>query len=339
MKSNFRVLGAGVWGLVFSKYLSDLGHNVEVFCRNIHLSNKNLNDIDLSNLSNLEINNLDELERYKSSDAINIIATNSKGFYPLLKKYQNYFSGINKLVSLTKGIDHESGRLFHEVITEMFGVDMKYGLIAGPSFAKDLFNKKKINVSFASKDEELTDFMVKSTKSNHFEMISTTHIYHIEIAGIIKNIAAILCGMSDNFFGKGVHTNSIIKKACDETWEMSYDQLNALRFEHNNFKNIDDYLSSKREKIMTSPGFIGDMILTCKQDQSRNYQFGYSISKSDISAEKAKHAIGTVEGYDCCISLVERSHLQQGDLTNLLYKLIKCKSMERKKLLKAFLQA
>jgi glycerol-3-phosphate dehydrogenase len=48
------------------------------------------------------------------------------------------------------------------------------------------------------------------------------------------------------------------------------------------------------------------MILTCKQDQSRNYQFGKLIADQDISIEDAKSMVGTVEGYDCCITLVDK---------------------------------
>ncbi len=67
-------------------------------------------------------------------------------------------------------------------------------------------------------------------------MIPTKYIYHIEIAGIIKNIAAIICGMTDEYFKKGVHTNKIIKKACDETWHQA---LEMWEFLHGNeYKGI-----------------------------------------------------------------------------------------------------
>ena len=339
MKSNFRVLGAGVWGLAFSDYLLELGHNVDVFCRDTNLSNKNLNNIQLSNLSNNAIKSLDTLKNVKASDAISIIAVNSQGFDSLLNNYASYFDGINELVSLTKGIDHKSGLLFHERVEDILGKDKKYGLISGPSFAKDLSNRKKMVVSLASIDDHLTNKLLQVTKSSYFEMIHTPYLYHIEIAGIIKNIAAILCGMADNYFDKGTYTNKIIKKACDEAWKISYDKVVGLIELGSISQSYLNNLNDEKEKIITSPGYIGDMILTCKQKQSRNYQFGNLISQSDISIDKANSEIGTVEGYDCCISLVENSLLRQGDLTNLLYDIIKCSSKKREELLKVFLQA
>jgi glycerol-3-phosphate dehydrogenase (NAD(P)+) len=145
---------------------------------------------------------LDSLNNLKSNDEINIIAANSKGFSQLLNKHKSYINTLNELVSLTKGLDHQSGKYFSDYVSDMFSNIKKYGLISGPSFAKDLCSEKKISVSFATLDGELSDLMIEATKSSHFEMVPTTYIYHIEIAGIIKNIAAILCGMADVYLTK-----------------------------------------------------------------------------------------------------------------------------------------
>jgi len=331
MTSNFRVLGAGVWGLAFSDYLLKLGHNVEIFCRDTNLSSKGITGINLSNVSEDNIKSLDTLNTQKSNDEINIIAVNSKGFSELLNKHESYFSTLNELVSLTKGLDHLSGKYFSDYVFDMFSNIKKYGLISGPSFAKDLCYEKKISVSFATLDNELSNLMVEATKSPHFEMLPTTYIYHIEIAGIIKNIAAILCGMADKYFSKGIYSNMIIKKACQETWQR------GIEIFKEDDKKIDN-LNKDRNSIITSPGCIGDMILTCKQDQSRNYQFGKLIADPDISIEDAKSMVGTVEGYDCCITLVDKTQSAHGELTSLLYKIINCDNTQRESLLKDFLQ-
>ena len=331
MTSNFRVLGAGVWGLAFSDYLLKLGHNVEIFCRDTNLSNKNISGLKLSHVSEKNLMSLDTLNAQKSNGEINIIAVNSKGFSDLLNKHESYFSTLDELVSLTKGLDHISGKYFNDYVFDMFSNIKKYGLISGPSFAKDLCHEKKISVSFATLDNKLSYSMVEATKSSHFEMIPTTYIYHIEIAGVIKNIAAILCGMADKYSSKGIHSNMIIKKACQETWQRGIEIFNK------NNENI-DHLVKDRNSIITSPGCIGDMILTCKQNASRNYQFGKLIADPNISIEDATNIVGTVEGYDCCITLVEKTQSSQGDLTSLLYKIIKAENTQRENLLKDFLQ-
>ena len=331
MTSNFRVLGAGVWGLAFSDYLLKLGHNVEVFCRDTNLSNKDITGLELSHVSSNNIKSLDNLNAQKSNGEINIIAVNSKGFGELLNKHESYFSTLNELISLTKGLDHRSGKYFSDYVSDMFSNIKKYGLISGPSFAKDLCYEKKISVSFATLSDELSNLMVDATKSSYFEMMPTKYIYQIEIAGVIKNIAAILCGMADKYFKKGIHSNMIIKKACQETWQRGIEIFNE------NGKKI-DHLNKDRNSIITSPGCIGDMILTCKQNASRNYQFGKLMADPSISIEDAISMVGTVEGYNCCMTLVNKTQSAQGELTSLLYKILKAENTQRETLLKDFLQ-
>jgi glycerol-3-phosphate dehydrogenase len=171
MTSKFRVLGAGVWGLAFSDYLLKLGHNVEVFCRDTKLSNKDIAGLELSHISDNNIKSLDTLNSHEPDGTINIIAVNSKGFSQLLNKHETYFRTLNELVVLTKGLDHLSGKYFSDYVSDMFSNINMYGLISGPSFAKDLCYEKNINVSFATLDEELSMSMVEATKSSYFEMI------------------------------------------------------------------------------------------------------------------------------------------------------------------------
>ena len=336
MTTKFRVLGAGVWGLAFSDYLLNLGHTVEIFRRDTSLEDESIQQLGLKNVSSNHIKSLETLNDQKHDNEINIIAVNSKGFSDLLNNYENYFSRLTELVSLTKGIDHQSGQLFSDFVFDRFTNIQKYGLISGPSFAKDLCDGKRIIVSIASLDDGLCKAMSEATKSSYFQMTPTKYIRHIEIAGIIKNIAAIICGMVDEYFDKGIHTNKIIKKACEETW-----QLAVGPFDHpqpNGYQDIVDNLNHDKDIIISSPGYIGDMILTCKQNQSRNYQFGKLIADQKISIEDAKNSIGTIEGYECCQTLMKHSKQSGDGLTMLLYEILKSKFTEREGLLKEFLQ-
>tara|TARA_B100001248_G_scaffold252468_1_gene228665 strand:- start:4 stop:1017 length:1014 start_codon:yes stop_codon:yes gene_type:complete len=336
MATKFRVLGAGVWGLAFSDYLLNLGHTVEIFRRDVSIENESIQQLGLKNISSNHIKSLKDLNDQKHDSEINIIAVNSKGFSDLLNSYDNYFSRLTELVSLTKGIDHQSGQLFSNFVFDRFKNIQKYGLISGPSFAKDLCDGKRIIVSIASLDDGLCKAMFDATRSPHFQMTPIKYIRHIEIAGIIKNIAAIICGLADEYFDKGIHTNKIIKKACEETW-----QLAVGPFDHpqpNGYQDIVDNLNRDKDIIFSSPGYIGDMILTCKQNQSRNYRFGKLIADEKLSIEDAKNSIGTIEGYECCKTLMKYSKHSGDGLTMLLYEILKSKSTEREGLLKEFLQ-
>ena len=336
MTTKFRVLGAGVWGLAFSDYLLNLGHSVEIFRRHTSLEDESIQQLGLKNVSPNHIKSLDTLNDQKIDDEINIVAVNSIGFSDLLNNYEIYFSRLNELVSLTKGIDHQSGQLLSNFVFYRFTNIQKYGLISGPSFAKDLCDGKRIIVSIASLDDGLCKAISEATRSTHFQMIPIKYIRHIEIAGIIKNIAAIICGMVDKYFDRGMHTNKIIKKACEEVW-----QLAAGPFDYsqpNGYQDIADNLNHDKDIIISSPGYIGDMILTCKQNQSRNYQFGKLIADQKIAIDDAKNSIGTIEGYECCQTLMEHSKQSANGLTILLYEILNSNSTEHEGLLKKFLQ-
>ena len=336
MTTKFRVLGAGVWGLAFSDYLLNLGHSVEIFRRDTSLEDESIQELGLNNVSSKHIKSLDTLNDQNLNDEINIVAVNSKGFSDLLNNHENYFRRLNELISLTKGIDHQSGQLLSNFVFDRFKNIQKYGLISGPSFAKDLCDEKRIIVSIASLDDGLCKAMFDATKSSYFQMTPIKYIRHIEIAGIIKNIAAIICGLVDEYFDRGIHTNKIIKKACEETWQLAVGPFDDSQ--PNGYQDIADNMNHDKDIIISSPGYIGDMILTCKQNQSRNYQFGKLIADQKFSIEDAKNIIGTVEGYECCHTLMKHSKQSGDGLTMLLYEILKSKLTEREGLLKEFLQ-
>ena len=307
MPHSFRVIGAGVWGLAFSDYLINNGCDVEIFCRDFNRSNKNLNKLKFqSNLSSY-VKPLSSLSNYNCNDAINIIATNSNGFSDLFDSQKIYFSGLNKIAWLTKGLDHKTGKLFSEYLNEKFsGIEL--ALISGPSFAEDLCNGLDITISLASNSSSFSDKLFELISSNSLKLKQTLHLEAIEIASFLKNITAILCGISDNTFSER-KSDLLIKIACDEVLSM-YCSLKEIQ--ENDLRN----------EIVNSPGCIGDMNLTCKQLKSRNYQFGKSISDSSSSIQDALNEIGTVEGYECCITLIEKSKTFRSTIASTLYKIL-----------------
>ena len=129
MATKFRVLGAGVWGLAFSDYLLKLGHNVEIFRRDTSLEDKNIQQLGLKYVTSNHIKPLDTLNDQEINNEINIIAVNSKGFSDILNNYENYFGRLTEIVSLTKGIDHQTGQLFSDFVFDRFTNIQKYGLL------------------------------------------------------------------------------------------------------------------------------------------------------------------------------------------------------------------
>jgi glycerol-3-phosphate dehydrogenase (NAD(P)+) len=319
MQHVFRVIGAGVWGLAFSDYLLKMGHEVEIFCRDTNLAINDRNKFQHhSNLAK-HVKPLSNLSKYDCSDAINIIATNSNGFSDLFDAHSLYFNDIKKIVWLTKGLDHKTGKLFSEYLQEKFG-QMELALLSGPSFAEDLNNGLDISISLASNSKSLSNELFELISSKSLKLELTPHLQAIEIASCLKNITAILCGISDNIFSDN-KSDLLIKKACDEVLKI-YQLLGNVE--------VNDDMNN----IVNSPGCIGDMNLTCKQEKSRNYRFGKLISDDSFSIDDALAKIGTVEGYECCITLIEKSITIQSTIASTLYRILSKPSMKKDYLLK-----
>ena len=119
--SLFRIFGAGEWGLAVANHLASLGSTVEVYIRDEKKINfyktrglhKGLSINFSNNISFHHINMISDTKTEKN--IINIIATSSSGFLPIIKDNIEYFKSCDSLSWITKGLDHESGLLFHQV--------------------------------------------------------------------------------------------------------------------------------------------------------------------------------------------------------------------------------
>ena len=323
MQHSFRVIGAGVWGLAFSDYLIKKGCKVDIFCRDVSLSSNKLNKFKFHPSLLGYIKPISTLSDYNCNESINIIAVNSNGFSELFDTHEKYFDDLKKVVWLTKGLDHETGKLFSEYLQEKYA-KIEMALLSGPSFAEDLYHGLDISISLASNSQRFSDQLYELISSKALQLRPTSHLQAIEIASCLKNITAILCGVSDNLFSEN-KSDLLIKIACNEVISM-YCSLNNI---HDN--NLNDV-------IINSPGCIGDMNLTCKQEKSRNYQFGRLITDESLSISNALTDIGTVEGYECCKTLIEKSKVLKSTVAKTLYNILS-KPAKRSNYIQDLLQA
>jgi len=280
------MIGAGEWGLSVANHLSNLGSIVNVYIRD----NDNLNLAKTNYLNSVRLNfyNVNQLAGNDINQYTNIIACSSGGFASIIKDYKSYFEKYNHLCWLTKGLDHDSGLLFHDVIDTKLNKIIDKCIISGPSFARDLDAKKNIEVSIASTSKDLSNLISSSMTTSYFSLTPTTNIIGVEIAGIIKNIAAILAGI--------LTVNNYKQRDIDKLILLS--QHDIQKMSNKVLQNNPNYLTTKKDitDITVSPACLGDLRLTCLQDVSRNRQFGLKII-SGIDINKLLSDIGTVEGY------------------------------------------
>ena len=290
----FRIFGAGEWGLAVANHLSILNNPVEIFLRDItkvelYEDNRTHRGLNIEFGKNISFFGIDKINTLKNDkEIINIIATSSSGFLPIIETNINYFNSYSSLSWITKGLDHSSGLLFHQLLDKLLSNNIDKCVISGPSFAKDLVDKKQIEVSIATKNYNLQKIFMDAMSSKCFKLLPTNDIIGIEISGVLKNIAAILAGsLTANQF-PDEYIDELISISQEEVYAMS----KLIRGKNSLYPISDDEM----KKTLNSPACIGDLRLTCFYNASRNRQLGLKLTKG-CNVDKLISKIGTVEGY------------------------------------------
>ena len=318
MSSDVRIFGAGDWGLAIGLHLAER-HDVDVFIRNnkkyLSFCKKfNINDQSSISVHESDNGNWSDLPKLQGKSFADIIACSSTGFFELLNTNVNYFSKCESISWLTKGIDNHTGKLFHEVVSHVLGNNIDMCILSGPSFARDLIDNKKIEISIASNKNHLIEKISKLISTDNFSLVPTSDIIGVQIAGIIKNIAATLTGILSALDYEERHSMLIIEKAKEEILKIS----SGIQAKPGLY-NVD---KSEMLKTLESPACHGDLILTCLNDVSRNRQFGYRIGKGE-SINSVLKDIGTVESFSATKTLYDnKEKFNFGEITDSIYKIL-----------------
>ncbi|HVZ11433.1 MAG TPA: NAD(P)H-dependent glycerol-3-phosphate dehydrogenase [Patescibacteria group bacterium] len=180
-------------------------------------------------------------------------------------------------INAAKGIEQGSHKFPHEIAREILGKNIDYFTLIGPSFADEVVDEMPtiVNVGFTNK---MNVEVVRSLfETDYFRVKLAMGVEILELASAFKNIYAIACGIAT---GLGFEANTRAKLIV-----LAMSEFNKLARKMS--------LSISDEVL---PGVVGDLILTCNSEESRNFSFGELLVKND--AETALAMIGqTVEGY------------------------------------------
>jgi glycerol-3-phosphate dehydrogenase (NAD(P)+) len=178
----------------------------------------------------------------------------------------------------SKGFELSTGKLPHQVAQEVLGPAVPVAVLSGPTFAKEVGQGLPTAIAVASPDEAFARSLAERISYGGFRAYTQSDIVGVEIGGAVKNVLAIATGCSD---GLGFGSNSrvfLITRGLAELVRLGV------------------ALGANRETLMGLAG-LGDLVLTCTDDQSRNRRFGRALAAGKpIDAAIAE--IGqVVEGY------------------------------------------
>ena len=205
-----------------------------------------------------------------------IVATPSPALGRILTTLAPLLRPGQGIVCACKGLEPETGRLPHEVMAAALGEERPFAVISGPTFAKELGLGLPTAVTVGARDVGFAETIAEALHGDGFRAYTTDDVTGVEIGGAAKNVLAIGVGIADGL-GLGANTRAaLITRGLNELVRLA------------------EPLGARAETLMGLSG-LGDLVLTCTDNQSRNRRLGLMLGHGH-SVEEAAAEIGTVEG-------------------------------------------
>jgi glycerol-3-phosphate dehydrogenase (NAD(P)+) len=233
-----------------------------------------------------------------------LVAIPSKGFRSLLQDLEPLLEDDVALFWASKGFEIDTGLLLHEVIQQVLP-GHRYGVISGPTFASEVARGLPAAIACAGNDEATTAAFAELLRGHHFRAYTSADIIGVELGGALKNVLAIAVGVADGL-GFGANTRAaLMTRGLSEIMRLS------------------TRIGAQQETMMGLAG-LGDIILTCTDNQSRNRRFGLAIGKGKTVAQAEIEVEQTVEGLRAAKAIYNKARQLQLDLpiVNEVYRLL-----------------
>jgi glycerol-3-phosphate dehydrogenase (NAD(P)+) len=203
-----------------------------------------------------------------------LAATPSHAYRETLKRLRPELPTTAGLAWATKGLEPGSGRFLHEVTAETLGGSWPVAVISGPSFADEVARCLPTAVTVAARNADHARQVATLLHGSNVRAYTSIDIIGVELGGAVKNVLAIATGIADGLgFGANARAALITRGLAEMT-------------------RLGLAVGGQRETFMGLAG-VGDLVLTCTDDQSRNRRFGLAIGRGE-TAEAAFATIGQV---------------------------------------------
>ena len=274
------VLGGGSFGTVLANIAASNGNNVALWVRDseqaLRINSEGANSIyhpELQLSPNIEASeNLEDVVR--GSDIV-LIATPSIIFENIVQRITPIVESKACIISCTKGIKLNPFRSMSDIISMNIGTNTNsIGVLSGPNLAREIAENKVAGTVIASTNDDLILTVKNALSSESFKVYSSNDIQGVELAGALKNIYAIICGMADSL---EVGENAVGLILTRSMAEMSR------------------FAVAKGANPITFLGLagMGDLVATCTSNLSRNFQLGTHLGRV-LTLENAKEKVGQV---------------------------------------------
>jgi glycerol-3-phosphate dehydrogenase (NAD(P)+) len=274
-RTHIAILGAGSWGTAVAVHLAAFGHRVLLWGRDIKqiedMRKKRENLRYLPSIvfpDNLAVTG--NIEDCFEAEHL-IVATPSHTFRELLHQLPKTLKGLSWI---TKGIDPQSHQFLSQLVFDYFYPDFPIAIISGPSFAKEVACHLPTAVVIASNHMDYAQIVRDIFHKTTIRGYLSHDIIGVQLCGAMKNVMAIACGISDGLSYGANAKAALITRGLSEMTRLGL----AFDADPSTFSGL---------------AGVGDLVLTCTDNQSRNRRFGLLLGQG-VSILEAESQIGQV---------------------------------------------
>ncbi len=206
-----------------------------------------------------------------------LVVVPSHGLRGTLTTLKPLLGDDSRICWATKGFELHSGKLPHQVAGEVLGKDRSMAVLSGPTFAKEVGQGLPTAMTVASNDPEFGEDLAVALSGDNFRAYTSDDFVGVEVGGAVKNVLAIGAGMSD---GLGFGANARVALITRGLVEL---------------KRLGVALGARQDTIMGLAG-MGDLVLTCTDNLSRNRRMGLALAAGKTVEEAQEEIQQVVEG-------------------------------------------
>lgn len=288
MTSPIAVIGAGSWGTALAIHLAQNNNNVKLWGRDnkqmLAMQKTHSNEYYLPGIifpKNLQM--FVELEELLKDAHDVLLVVPSHAFRATLQLIKPFINKNTRIICAAKGLDPLHHQLLHEVSKEELPATL-FAVLSGPSFAKEVAKGLPTAVTIATQSESFAKDLVKYFHSKTFRVYTSTDLTGVELGGAMKNVLAIAVGIADGL-GFGANTRSaLITRGLAEIVRLGV------------------AMGGQQPTFMGLAG-LGDLILTCTDNQSRNRRLGLALGEGKDVTTALKQIGQVVEGIQTALEI------------------------------------
>ncbi len=206
-----------------------------------------------------------------------LVAVPSHAFRDTLTALKSLLADDARVCWATKGFELNTGKLPHQVAAEVLGENRSVAVLSGPTFATEVGMGLPTAMTIAANDNAFAEELAVALSGDNFRAYTSNDIVGVEVGGAVKNVLAIGAGMSD---GLGFGANSRVALINRGLVEMT---------------RLGIALGANKDTFMGLAG-MGDLVLTCTDDQSRNRRMGLALAAGKTVEQAQAEIRQVVEG-------------------------------------------